>query len=594
MSSTFPSFALGVVLGGVATWFFFPSAHFPFSGDRQSAVSTPETSVSLPAWSWRDSATPPLLARNSATAAIDAWLALRGPDGAPPDFATRASSLRALLARLPADAFPHLLNALARTASTAEDRLLRDVAFDGWLVGDAPAAARWAVASGTDPEHRQLARKAVQDWARADALAASTWACSLADSEAARQLAGIALRALAKEDSTQALALARSRDEEFHRSVMGAILETLGKADPAGTLRTYGPELWNNGKGFHSLRSTLAAWVKQDPAAALGWLVAQPRRNERELASWLANFGDNSAQWRRTVAETIATAPGITGRGAALQDLLFRWSSESPDEAVAWLDSLADPDLRVTLIDRASNTFYSNEPQKSLPLALAMPEGARRTERLAQLLGQWARIDPDATLAWMRENEVPGVAEASHAVHGALLADIARDDPRLAVAEWSALSDPRTRLATIHLIANSWATTDPAAALHWAVAQNEQLHPAQLPWNYTQLVSRWAATDATNALRWVEDLITRQPEQSRPQLAQHYFDAIGGTWDTKAPRAATAELFTTIKDPSLRTAAITRHVQEWLTKDPAAARAWLETNSALTPEQAATLLAEIE
>jgi hypothetical protein len=36
---------------------------------------------------------------------------------------------------------------------------------------------------------------------------------------------------------------------------------------------------------------------------------------------------------------------------------------------------------------------------------------------------------------------------------------------------------------------------------------------------------------------------------------------------------------------------LTAHVQEWLTKDRPAAQAWLEANPALSPAQAAALLA---
>jgi hypothetical protein len=41
----------------------------------------------------------------------------------------------------------------------------------------------------------------------------------------------------------------------------------------------------------------------------------------------------------------------------------------------------------------------------------------------------------------------------------------------------------------------------------------------------------------------------------------------------------------------LREETLANHVREWLTKDPAAAKAWLENHDALTPAQAASLLA---
>ena len=592
MLSPRPLFAVGLALGGAATWLALsPGASDPAggggSGDSASATSLARGPVVVPAWAWRDSATPPPLAPDIAGAAIVAWADLRSPDGSPADYATRVSHLRALLVRLPADAFPRLLDTLSRT-DTEDDRTLRRLAFDAWTTQDAPAAARWAV--GHWKKSRELAHGAVSIWASQDALAAATWACALPDDEVARRLAPIALAALAEKDSARALALAGSRDPAFREAVLQAILAPLAKADPAGTVRAYAPELWKNGRGFWAMRETIEAWMKKDAPAALAWLVAQPRGNNHELSNWFQNLGGDSPEMRRTLADAIVSASGMNNRAAAMQGILFSWGANQPDEAIAWLNGLQDQDLRVTLLERAANSYYTYEPQKSLPLALIMPEGEKRSERLSQLLGAWAKVDSAAALEWLAANgDQPGVAAAGTAVQGALLADIARSEPQTAIAEWQTITDPKTKLATLDALATAWGQTDPAAALKWAFDQQATLGQRSSG-AYSGLISQWARTEPEAALRWVEDWSASQPENQR-HYTSYYLQALAGTWSDKAPREQTANLYTKIKDDKLRAETLRNHVGEWLTKDPAGARVWLESSKALPADEVARLLA---
>jgi hypothetical protein len=219
-----------------------------------------------------------------------------------------------------------------------------------------------------------------------------------------------------------------------------------------------------------------------------------------------------------------------------------------------------------------------------------MPEGANREQNLSRLLSAWAKLDSDAALAWIRQHEAePGVSVASRAVHGRLLAELAREDPKAALAEYAALADPATRAAAIEPIAEAWGRSDPAAAFRWAVANHEAAGKRHVG-SERELLHRWAQTEPEAALRWTEAWIAADPQRAGFQ-GSAYLEALGGYWNDKAPRAATADLYSKIKDPALRATALANHVREWLAKDPAAARAWLDSSSALTPDQRAALLA---
>ncbi len=576
--------ALGLLLGGAAAWLVLRFSDSVPSGPPDSGALLPAP----PPWSWRDTPTPPLLAPASVALSISAWLSLRSPDGAPADFASRAAALRALLVRLPATGFPTLVDSLARSTRDDDTLFLRET-FDSWAALDAPAAARWAAARGA--ASLDFARDALRLWIAQDPSAAAAWVCALPDKDMAARLAGPALSALAEKDPARALALARSRGESFRLSALSGIVEALGRADPAGTVRTYGPELWLGGAGLYTLRGPLTAWVNQDPAGALAWLVAQPLDPMRGANnfSWINSLGNRSPEWRRAVADAFLKTPDQTRRAVALQPILSDWGREHPEEALAWLDNLPDPDLRLTLLERSAGRYSPENPDQALPLVLALPEGESRAWQLSQILTAWAQKDASAALAWIQANDLPGVAAAGYQVQGALLANIARDEPQTAVAEWTALKDPKAREVALPWIVQSWSAKDPVAAIRWAEAQNQSMgKPLQLD---PGIVSRWAAKEPEAALRWIEAWIPTQPKPLADRWAPDFFSALGYDGETRLPRADTANLLMKIQDPALRSATLAKHLAEWRTKDPAAAAAWLKSQTVLTPAEATALAA---
>lgn len=583
MRSPLPFLGLGLALGATLAW----SALRPRTLSPGESVQAPAAPVAIPAWSWREQATPDRLPRDTAFAAVAAWLGQRAPDGAALPYPARAAGLRALLLRLPPEALPRLVGGLARSPA-ADDKLFLGTAFRAWLDADVPAATRWAGEAGE--EHFSLAREGLGRWLADDPLAAAEWACALRDDKSALHLASQALAHLAGTQPDRALALAGSRGPEFRDSALRAILRTLGRSDPAGTIQRFAPELWRRGAGFWHFRDLLSEWGKKDLGGAISWLSAQPHDGE-QLSNWISQIFDRSPEGRRSVADAIASLPDFPSRSRALRDLMFNWGNDQPEQAIAWLRSLTDDDLRINLLERANQSFYTDSPQKALPLALALPEGANRADRLSRLLGAWAKLDADATLAWLREHAAePGVAAASHAVHAALLATLTREDPQAALVEYAALTDPAGRGKAIDAISAEWGKQDPAAALRWAVAQRAEIGQRHLGIE-SSLLYRWAKIEPEPALRWLEQWHEGQPKEHRP-FNVHLFERLGGDWNDKAPRASTADLFTKIRDPELRSKVLQNHFREWLAKDPEGARAWLASNKVLGAAESAAILGQ--
>jgi hypothetical protein len=557
-------FLIGLVLGVAGSW-LFPGA--PAASPASSQPPSNHSSAPAPA--------------SAVASAISNWRALRSPDGAPADYATRAAALRSLLLHLPASAFARLLDTFADTERSPDELALRALAFAHWTELDPAAAARWAAAN---PARHELARDALNAWSARDARAAATWVCSLPDEATALALAAGPLAILAAQDGPAAVALVSARGDAFLKKILPQLLPVLAGRDPAGAVRAYGPLLWDRGRGASGLRPVLSAWLAAEPQAALDWILSQPRAQGISISYTLYSPRPDSAACAALV-EAVSTRPDMPERQATLANLLVTWSVVDTSAALAWLDRLPDPQSRVLLLERAlTSPHQSQNPARLLPLALALPESDNRGHRISTLLSDWAAKDPSAALRWTTEHSSdPAVNQIAFGVQASALGAIARDEPATAIKEWQTLPAGPLKYAGIVSIAEAWGRSDPGAAILW---QSEQAAKIGIPLPPDQsLIYAWARRDELAALRWAETL----PEG---ELRQHGLSALTQHGSARVPNEAAANLYAQLKNPALRVQLVGSHVREWLAKDPAAARAWLDTHDALTPEQSAALLAK--
>ena len=257
-----------------------------------------------------------------------------------------------------------------------------------------------------------------------------------------------------------------------------------------------------------------------------------------------------------------------------------------------------------------------DRPERYLPLILRLPPGENRDSKITQILSALAEKSPDAAFAWLRAHGTPEFAGVAARMNGKLIGDLAATDPSAALARWQTLPDGSVKNLAAGNLAQNWAKTDPAAAARWYAARLPATPPDERLFlsitssllrshsgsgelrgkddseeklterrTFISTTRAWAQKEPVAALHWAETL----PDAAQRQLAI----AVIGTADNRPPENQ-ADLLAQIQSPSVRLESLGEHFQHWLQKDPPAARAWLDTHDALSPEQTARLLKQAE
>ena len=568
------------------------------------------------------------LAPADAETALDAWLALGAPDSGAPaaDYATQVAELRALLAVLPDSLFPRLLSALIDRPGE-DARRLRQIAFDIWTERAPADAARWIIATSTGPNldaraRVRLGRQALAAWGRADFDAALAWARTLPDSDFSHALFTALLAQLAATDPHRALELARAQGPDLVRASQNQLLLAWSETDPAAALATLGPLLLDTDPNSRALANALARWMDRDAASAFAWIMAQPPPpgGSDSYHSWQRDalrVAAYSLSDLRPVADALLPHLASTTVPDQLSDLLSRWTAKDPAAALAWARANLDPTRDADLLLRGIPSHDElAHPEHYLPLALLLPPGPARDTKLAELLANVARGDPDAASAWLLAHHDPSLAPVADRLQGALLGTLAATDPAAALAGWQNLPPGEARLLAAPKLASSWATKDPAAATRWLFDQLPPL-PAYAndadtyltwPWSpdaktklgqsipeylphletYEYSLATWYQRDPLGALAWGQSL----PDPAWRQKTVRGMLNLSAPWDYSDPPepVARADTLAKIPDPALRADALARHLKNWLRADVRLAREWIESHDALSPEQAAALL----
>ncbi|MEY4489404.1 MAG: hypothetical protein RIQ79_1912 [Verrucomicrobiota bacterium] len=618
---------LGLAVGASASWVLRPLVRPPAPAPAPPPISaSPPPSALRPFSPSALLLLPPRLAGPDADAALDSYLALPPLAAKAPraDIAERSGRLRALLTLLPTSSLDRLFAALATRTGDAEGQLRR-LAFDVWVERDAPAAALWAAALVPGEAINAQARsryltQAARAWARRDFDSAYTWASTLPDSALRKSVSGDLLARLAATDPTRALALARAGGEEFLAATQRDIFNAWAKNNPSAAILALGAPLLADNQGRWRVAEMLGKWAVSDPQAAFAWLDTQSGLDPDTLRNTLWSLVNQVANNDKTsdlrpFADVLATRAQAGQGQRQLSDLLRSWSARDTPAALAWLDSIPDVALRNDLLAEAASNYSSDAPEKSIPLALRLPPGPLRDNALANTLGHWADDNPDAALAWLRAHDDPSLTAVAERIQGQLLGKLAANDPAAALARWQNLPANEARITAAPGIAKAWAKSDPAAAARWISAQLPEL-PNIGPADFGKLspkeqadlqqkfmsyqghfevlqstLSTWSRTDPAAAVAWAEGLTSPMLKEGLlMNMAQSY-----GPYDADTPdRAVRADQIAAITEPAIRDRVLAPHLENWLRSDLKAAREWIDTHDALSPEKAAELLTKAD
>ncbi len=556
------------------------------------------------------------LSSSEADAALDAFLALAplASDASELEITERALRLRALLTLLPVEHIARLLAITADRGGEPEARLRR-LAFTAWTELDAPAAARWAAALGTDSpdsgidaeSRAHFAAEAALAWARDDFAAAFAWAA--ADPAPAVSLAVRAelLAALAATSPERALSLAREGGLDLFAAARDRIFDAWLDQDPAGAFTALGTDVFSEqSPRRRELPLALARWAARDMDSAFAWFDAQGLGRSLKESGLLTSLVRTLAaqepppDFPRLAALLVTRAERGLGRDE-LGHLLREWMPRDSAAASAWLDRLPGAALRAEVLKTASFADGA-DPGQALAFARRLPEGPDREKAIADILSYWSERDPKEALAWL---DSPAGADlvASPAAQAALVGALAQTDPSAALARWSALESEAARISASSTLARAWARAEPDAATAWLFAQLPEgphiddraafaaLSPEEniaaglrFEKHFHQLLafketsSAWIAQDPAGYLSWAESL----PSATQRQAALYplsWPEQPAATADIPVPESRLA-LLSSIKDQAARDGMMRAYLAKWLETDQPAARRWVATHAA--------------
>jgi hypothetical protein len=323
------------------------------------------------------------------------------------------------------------------------------------------------------------------------------------------------------------------------------------------------------------------AWVEVDADAALQAALgfSNESRKETALRTMFENASPKAAA-RLTVGLKNAPAEAVasTLRSELLTSGIATWSEVDAATAAAFVDKNPDatnadgtntPGAASMLVARIASSWARSDPQAAM--AWAEHQSNSRSARQGAIAGWWAK-DPAGAEAYALAHL--GNFEDSK-LAGIIANRMAVQDPKRA-ADWlKKLPEEARTLATIH-VAVPWGHRAPKEASEWAMT----LPPEQRTEALGAIASQWARKDPEAAGQWLSSL----KGASRDQAIAAYADAVAAT------DAPTALKWTAMmSDPVMRDTVTEQVVGIWKSRDPQAARDWIE-RSGFTEEQKTHLL----
>ncbi|HWB01485.1 MAG TPA: hypothetical protein VG796_00585 [Verrucomicrobiales bacterium] len=242
------------------------------------------------------------------------------------------------------------------------------------------------------------------------------------------------------------------------------------------------------------------------------------------------------------------------------QTLLNRWADLDPAAALAWAQTLTKPRISQTLSQILGN-YARTDPEQAIAFARKISNVTDRNAALENIANSLASTDPRRALSIMNSVKSRNGEYRFYSLYSTWAAT----DPEAAHAAAMAMQKGRARANAMQGIFSSWAASDPKAANAAAQAIPEAglRHQA-----LSAIFESWGSSDPQSALAAVQIL---PKGQAKIEALGRIFSSWAGT-DPSAAAAAAASL-----PKRERQNAISYIAGSWGANDPAAALAWAKT-----------------
>ena len=320
-------------------------------------------------------------------------------------------------------------------------------------------------------------------------------------------------------------------------------------------------------RGTTTVYNALARWVQTDPLSALARVSALPpggyrtnllnsaitlyaRRAPHEALSYVRNnHADNrqlelAALTSLSSVDPVSALPEVedyvsrTGSTTALDQLLGAWAQSSPDDAIAYADTLSGAQLN-SAYRAIAHAYVNADPDRGFEWVVSLPdqfhtlrnrvlqrinplneEAARdvlrrttdetaRGHLITGITRSSSRADPNATIEWLKDyKDEPVYNDAMKA----LINNIAGQQPELAAK--TVPDDLVHEMAP--MIAQHWYNADESATLSWLEQLDATVHDRAVAQLAQQAVSQ-NANSALSLLSRITDPAIEQ--QATTQMA---------------------------------------------------------------------------
>lgn len=294
------------------------------------------------------------------------------------------------------------------------------------------------------------------------------------------------------------------------------------------------------------LLQVFGSWVETDLAAALRRMDDLPPRHRRDVARMVLAWSQPADRGR--VAERFG-----------LENELLRMETEEhlhTDPAAAWRQALAAPSSkhRERMLAQVAHAWTAKRPRAAMDAIQALAASPTRDALARACVTQWAAVDAAAAKDWVLTH--PSSIGRAVLVEG-LARGMAQRSPEEALGFARMLEDGEKR-AAIDAVFSVWAISDPAMAAQQIESLGERSVSRQ---TLQSLMDSWAKSDPHAALAWGKsrdglfNLLTGPLQgvaRSEPMTAlklagdlpvaqrQNGFWTVLRTWAQSDPRAAAA------------------------------------------------------
>jgi hypothetical protein len=290
------------------------------------------------------------------------------------------------------------------------------------------------------------------------------------------------------------------------------------------------------------------------------------------LQSWASTDPANAAKYFSEHPGELAGMGGFGGGpGGGGQNaaslIATEWAKLDPDAAIAWANGLTGENQTGALRSIVTE-LAGSDPTKAAQIASTLTNERDKAAAYGDIAEKLAQKDFASA-----ETFIAGLpSEVRDRAMSDALNVLARTDPQAAAGKLASMAEGDERDRAISGIAEGWARQDPAAAAAWVSQQTtEDMDDAMRP-----VIASWTGRDSAAALNWI---------QSQPQ-GEVRDEAIGTyIWTNRTgDPQSTMQLAESISDEGDRNRSIFMATRRWMEQDREAATAYIQQSTTLDDE----------